>query len=159
MVSAILGKKIGMTQIFDADGTRVPVTVIQAGPCVVLQVKCTDGADGYDAVQLGFEHRTGNDVRHVTVRRQHRERFYRVRRLVELHPLNRLVTSRRGLHFEHPGRTGLAPVDDRVQEVRNAPGQHPRVETTEWLRILHGQRQEEDVRIGVRGRVQGFKLS
>lgn len=55
MVSAILGKKIGMTQIFDADGTRVPVTVIQAGPCVVLQVKRGDGADGYDALQLGFE--------------------------------------------------------------------------------------------------------
>jgi large subunit ribosomal protein L3 len=62
MVTAILGKKIGMTQIFDADGTRIPVTVVQAGPCTVLQVKTSDGADGYDALQLGFDdvkpHRT-----------------------------------------------------------------------------------------------------
>lgn len=55
MVTAILGKKIGMTQIFDADGRRIPVTVVQAGPCTVLQVKTSDGADGYDALQLGFE--------------------------------------------------------------------------------------------------------
>lgn len=55
MVSTILGKKIGMTQIFDADGTRVPVTVIQAGPCTVMQVKTSDGPDGYDALQLGFD--------------------------------------------------------------------------------------------------------
>lgn len=55
MVTAILGKKIGMTQIFDADGRRIPVTVVQAGPCTVLQVKTSDGPDGYDALQLGFE--------------------------------------------------------------------------------------------------------
>jgi len=50
----ILGRKLGMTQIFDEDGTVIPVTVIKAGPCVVVQ-KRTPERDGYAAVQLGFE--------------------------------------------------------------------------------------------------------
>lgn len=53
MLKAILGKKVGMTQIFCEDGTVVPVTVIQAGPCVVVQKKTME-SDGYNAVQLGF---------------------------------------------------------------------------------------------------------
>ncbi len=54
MIKGIIGKKIGMTQVFDEDGLVVPVTVIQAGPCWVTQVK-TEQTDGYRAVQLGFE--------------------------------------------------------------------------------------------------------
>ncbi len=53
MQKAIIGKKIGMTQIFDAEGKVVPVTVIEAGPCNVIQRKTTQ-TDGYEAVQLGF---------------------------------------------------------------------------------------------------------
>lgn len=53
MKKAILGKKIGMTQMFRTDGTMIPVTVIEAGPCPVVQKK-TVGTDGYDAVQVGF---------------------------------------------------------------------------------------------------------
>jgi len=53
MVNGILGKKLGMTQVFDESGRVVPVTVIEAGPCVVTQVKTVD-SDGYEAVQLGF---------------------------------------------------------------------------------------------------------
>ncbi len=53
MKKGIIGKKIGMTQIFDEVGNVIPVTVIQAGPCVVAQVKTVE-TDGYDAVQLGF---------------------------------------------------------------------------------------------------------
>ena len=53
MLQGFLGTKIGMTQIFREDGRVVPVTVIQAGPCVVTQVK-TKETDGYEAVQLGF---------------------------------------------------------------------------------------------------------
>ena len=53
MKKAILGKKIGMTQIFVEDGRLVPVTVVEAGPCVVTQVK-TIKRDGYEAVQVGF---------------------------------------------------------------------------------------------------------
>ncbi len=54
MSVGILGKKVGMTQVYGDDGVIVPVTVIEAGPCVVLQVR-TQGRDGYDAVQLGFD--------------------------------------------------------------------------------------------------------
>jgi len=50
----ILGRKEGMTQIFDSEGNQVPVTVIEAGPCRVVQVKSTE-TDGYDAVQVGFQ--------------------------------------------------------------------------------------------------------
>ena len=53
MKKAILGKKIGMTQIFDENGRVIPVTVVEAGPCTVVQVKTKD-ADGYEAIQLGF---------------------------------------------------------------------------------------------------------
>jgi len=53
-VSGILGKKIGMTSIFDENGQMIPCTVIEAGPCYVTQIK-TKGTDGYDAVQLGFD--------------------------------------------------------------------------------------------------------
>ena len=54
MVNGIIGKKVGMTQLFAADGTVTPVTVIKAGPCVVVQKKSAAGRDGYDAVQLGL---------------------------------------------------------------------------------------------------------
>src|SRR2546429_1002237 len=54
MINGIIGKKVGMTQIFAADGTVTPVTVIKAGPCVVVQKKSSAGRDGYNAVQLGL---------------------------------------------------------------------------------------------------------
>jgi large subunit ribosomal protein L3 len=54
MMKGIIGKKLGMTQIFLEDGTRVPVTVVQAGPCYVVQKKTTN-CDGYSAVQVGYE--------------------------------------------------------------------------------------------------------
>lgn len=53
MKKAIIGKKIGMTQIFDQNGKVVPVTVVEAGPCVVVQKKTVE-TDGYDAIQVGF---------------------------------------------------------------------------------------------------------
>ena len=53
MKKALIGKKVGMTQIFDENGTVIPVTVIEAGPCTVAQVKTLEN-DGYEAVQLGF---------------------------------------------------------------------------------------------------------
>ena len=54
MKKAIIGKKVGMTQIFDEAGKVIPVTVIEAGPCVVVQKK-TEERDGYKSVQLGYE--------------------------------------------------------------------------------------------------------
>src|SRR5579859_7938230 len=53
MLSAMLGRKVGMTQIFGPNGASIPVTVIEAGPCTVTQVK-TESTDGYEAVQLGY---------------------------------------------------------------------------------------------------------
>ena len=53
MVTGLIGKKVGMTQLFAADGTVQPVTVLKAGPCVVVQTKTTQ-TDGYEAVQIGF---------------------------------------------------------------------------------------------------------
>jgi large subunit ribosomal protein L3 len=54
MISGIIGRKVGMTQLFAEDGTVTPVTVIKAGPCVVVQTKSAGGRDGYNAVQLGL---------------------------------------------------------------------------------------------------------
>src|SRR3954462_10334441 len=54
MINGIIGRKIGMSQLFAADGTVTPVTVIKAGPCIVVQKKSSAGRDGYDAVQLGL---------------------------------------------------------------------------------------------------------
>ena len=61
MKKAILAKKIGMTQIFNEDGTLTPVTVLEAGPCVVTQVKTKEN-DGYSAVQVGFGEKRENLV-------------------------------------------------------------------------------------------------
>jgi large subunit ribosomal protein L3 len=65
MVTGIIGKKVGMTQVFDPDGTVHPATVIQAGPCVVVQTK-TKETDGYEAVQLGFVEETPAKVNKPT---------------------------------------------------------------------------------------------
>ena len=54
MKKGIIGKKLGMTQIFDENGNSIPVTVIEAGPCVIAQKKTVQN-EGYDAIQLGFE--------------------------------------------------------------------------------------------------------
>lgn len=61
MTNGLLGKKIGMTQVYAADGQRIPVTVIEAGPCVVLQKK-TQATDGYEAVQVGFQAKSAHRV-------------------------------------------------------------------------------------------------
>lgn len=85
-MTLILGRKRGMTQFFEDDGTVVPVTIVEAGPCVVTQVRTQD-ADGYDAVQLGYE--DVKDSRAAKPRRGHckkadtaPKRFLREERLV-----------------------------------------------------------------------------
>lgn len=62
MLNALLGRKVGMTQVFGPNGTAIPVTIIEAGPCIVTQIK-TAAHDGYEAVQIGFEQAT---TKHVT---------------------------------------------------------------------------------------------
>jgi len=63
----LLGRKVGMTQVYDQTGKMLPVTVIEAGPCVVMQVKSVE-SDGYNAVQLGFE-----DVKKSRVKKPQQE--------------------------------------------------------------------------------------
>ncbi|MHC1783913.1 MAG: 50S ribosomal protein L3 [Anaerolineaceae bacterium] len=70
MLKGLIGKKIGMTQIFDENGVAIPVTIIEAGPCYVTQVRTAEH-DGYSAVQLGFEEAkksrlTGGQMGHLT---------------------------------------------------------------------------------------------
>ena len=62
MIEGIIGKKMGMTQVFDENRNRIPVTVIEAGPCRVVQVK-TQPTDGYEAVQLGFGEKKHSRIR------------------------------------------------------------------------------------------------
>ena len=57
-MQGLIGKKVGMTSIFDENGKNIPCTVLQAGPCVVTQIKTVE-KDGYFAVQLGFEDKEG----------------------------------------------------------------------------------------------------
>jgi len=66
MINGIIGRKIGMTQIFAPDGTVTPVTVIKAGPCVVVQKKSASGPDGYNAVQLGLVDEKPLKLKNVT---------------------------------------------------------------------------------------------
>jgi len=66
MINGIIGRKVGMTQLFAADGTVTPVTVIKAGPCVVVQRKSATGPDGYDAVQVGLVDERPIRVKNVT---------------------------------------------------------------------------------------------
>ena len=66
MISGIIGRKLGMTQLFAEDGTVTPVTVIKAGPCVVVQTKSAAGRDGYNAVQLGLVEDKPIRIKNVT---------------------------------------------------------------------------------------------
>ena len=74
MKKAILATKVGMTQIFNEDGLLIPVTVLQAGPCVVTQVKTEDN-DGYAAVQVGF-----GEIREKLVNKPEKGHFEKSRR-------------------------------------------------------------------------------
>lgn len=81
----LLGKKVGMTQVYDEAGTLLPVTVIQAGPCVVTQVKTVE-TDGYNAVQLGYDdikasRRKKPEIGHAAMAETEPKRFVREMRL------------------------------------------------------------------------------
>ena len=84
MIQGILGRKIGMSQYFEEDGTVLPVTLIKAGPCTVTQVK-TEDIDGYESVQLGFEPRTKSGGKSQDVSRN---KAYRCLREVPASDLN-----------------------------------------------------------------------
>jgi large subunit ribosomal protein L3 len=103
-IAGIIGKKVGMTQVFAEDGLLIPVTVIQAGPCLVVQKK-TSEKDGYDAVQIGLVEKVSNR-RITSAQRGHFEKagIQPVRTLAEV------------------GYDGEANVGDRVQVDMFKPG-------------------------------------
>ena len=98
MKKAILATKIGMTQIFKEDGTLVPVTVLEAGPCVVTQIKTTEN-DGYEAVQVGF----GEAKERITVKEKNGKKT-----VVHEHGVGKAMKG----HFDKAG----VPVKKHVQE-------------------------------------------
>lgn len=77
----ILGKKIGMTQVFDEEGNVIPVTLVEAGPCYVTQIKTKEGKDGYDAIQIGFER-----VKEKKVTKSRRKKPFRYLREFRIDP-------------------------------------------------------------------------
>ena len=79
MEKAIIGKKVGMTQIFDEKGLVVPVTVIEAGPCVIAQVKTVE-TDGYNAIQLGY-----GDVKENRINRPEKGHFAKAKLTAKKH--------------------------------------------------------------------------
>ena len=79
MKKGLIGKKVGMTQVFDEKGNVIPVTVIEAGPCVVAQVKTVDN-DGYNAIQLGF-----GDVKEKHTNKPQRGHFSKAKLAVKKH--------------------------------------------------------------------------
>ncbi len=79
MSLGLLGKKVGMTQVYGEDGTLVPVTVIAAGPCTVLQLRTQD-RDGYEAVQVGFEDKLSESDKERSPERRNRNRAARSER-------------------------------------------------------------------------------
>ena len=86
-MAMLLGKKVGMTQVYDEQGRLLPVTVIQAGPCMVMQVKTVE-TDGYNAVQLGYDdvkrsRRKKPQVRHAKKARAVPKRFVKEMRLAD----------------------------------------------------------------------------
>lgn len=144
MIQGIIGKKIGMTQVFDEDGRAIPVTVIQAGPCWVTQIK-TIATDGYNAVQLGFEE-IAADVADETARRQKIER--------------RLTKARRG-HLglvepsdKHPNRKTMAAPLPPLRYLREFRVQEPNgVEEGQQIKV--DEVFEPGIRVDVSGVSKG----
>jgi large subunit ribosomal protein L3 len=148
MTPTLLGKKVGMTQIFDPTGARIPVTIVEAGPCVILQVKSSETRDEYNAVQLGFEdvkpHRaTMAEIGHARRAKTAPKRFVREIRLpeatdravgdtitVEIFKENEVkfvdvVGTSKGKGFQGPMKrhgSGGQPASHGVERKHRAPG-------------------------------------
>jgi large subunit ribosomal protein L3 len=116
-VDGILGKKLGMTQIYKEDGTAIPVTVVQAGPCLVVQRK-TAATDGYEAVQLGLV----EEGRKIKVGQPREGHFKRA----GVAPMRRVVEFKVGADDEvKPGdqvKASVFAVDDYVDVVGSSKG-------------------------------------
>ena len=163
----LLGRKVGMTQLFADDGRVIPVTVIQAGPCPILRVKTEASADGYNALQLGFGERKKSRVNkpdagqfkacwcraHRPRPRDPRRRGHRGRNGSGQGPLRRLTCSKRARPVDVCGTSkgrGFAGVMKPLQLPRVHPHpRYPRVLPARWVHRYppdsgHGPQGQED---------------
>ena len=108
MKKAIIGKKVGMTQIFDETGKVIPVTAIEAGPCVIAQIKTVE-TDGYDAVQLGF-----GDVKESKINRPEKGHFTKGNVTPKKHLREFRLDSLEGLKVGDELKADVFSVGDRV---------------------------------------------
>lgn len=108
MKKAIIGKKLGMTQIFDETGKVIPVTAIEAGPCVIAQIKTVE-TDGYDAVQLGF-----GDVKESKINRPEKGHFTKGNVTPKKHLREFRLDSLEGLKVGDELKADVFSVGDRV---------------------------------------------
>jgi large subunit ribosomal protein L3 len=107
MLDALLGRKVGMTQVFGPNGTAIPVTIIEAGPCVVTQVK-TVARDGYEAVQIGYEQRTAKNVTRAELGHLG-------------HSLPLLKAQRKRLQAHQQDQKGTTKIEEENAEEESAP--------------------------------------
>ena len=117
MKKAILATKVGMTQIFDENGVLIPVTVLQAGPCVVTQVKTVDN-DGYKAVQVGFV-----DKRDKLVNKPQKGHFDKAGVSYKRYGQSRGPMAHGSKFHRHQGSNGSATTPGRVFKGKGMPGQ------------------------------------
>ena len=108
MKKAIIGKKIGMTQIFDETGKVIPVTAIEAGPCVIAQIKTVE-TDGYDAIQLGF-----GDVKESKVNKPEKGHFSKANVTPKKHLREFRLDSLEGLKVGDELKADVFSVGDSV---------------------------------------------
>ena len=108
MKKALIGRKIGMTQIFGENGTVIPVTVLEAGPCVVAQIK-TSEKDGYDAVQLGF-----GDVKEHKINKPEKGHFAKANVTVKKHLREFRVDSVEGIKVGDELKADVFAEGDKV---------------------------------------------
>ena len=133
-MKAIIGKKIGMTQIFDENGYVIPVTAIEAGPCVVAQVK-SEETDGYNAIQLGFgDVKVGDEVKadvfaagdKIDVQGTTKGKGFQG--VIKRHGQHRGPMGHGSMYHRRPGSMGSTSTPGRVFKGKKLPG-HMGVQT------------------------------
>jgi large subunit ribosomal protein L3 len=154
MVSTLIGKKLGMSQLFSPEGEATPVTVIQVGPCIITQIKSVEN-DGYNALQLGF----GEKKARGTTKPQlghGRSKGKGFAGTIKRYNFSRGPMSHGGMNKRQPGSIGCSASPSRVIKGRKMPGQmgNRRV-TVKGLKIVE-VRPEENI-ILVKGAVPGAR--
>lgn len=99
-MSGLIGKKIGMTSIYDENGKNLPCTVIEAGPCVVTQIK-TDEVDGYDAIQLGFNDKNDKHTNNAEAGHFKKSKTFSKHKVVEFKNFNQELNLGDSITVEH----------------------------------------------------------